>query len=138
MAEEQIKQLGEDRKMPRGFTGFCGVDFEAVGPGYCRTGCTVTEHHLNPWGAAHGGLAFTVMDSAAGVAALTCCPEGKATVTQCADSHFLRPVPPGRITAEARVLKSGRNTALVSVDLTDSEGRLLNRGEFEIFFADRK
>ena len=138
MTEEQIKQLGEERRVPHGFTGFCGVDFEEVGPGYCRTGCTVTEHHLNPWGVAHGGVAFTVMDSAAGVAALTTCADGKATVTQSADTHFLRPVLPGRITAQARVLKAGRNTALVSVDLTDSSGKLLNRGEFEIFYVDRR
>ena len=138
MTEEQIKKFAEERRNYQGFTGWCGISFEEISRGLCRTVCDITEHHLNPWGVAHGGVPFTMMDTAAGVAAQTTGPDGKASVTQSADIHFLRPIFPGRVTAEARVLKAGRNTALVTVDLTDSSGTLLNRGEFEIFYVDRK
>lgn len=120
----------------RGFARGCGIEILGYEQGLCRLRCQIGEGHLNPYGKAHGGLLFTLLDTAAGHAARTVCPADKAVVTQCGDIHFLRPVPPGPVTAVARVLKAGRRTALVSAELYDAAETPLVYGSFEIFYVD--
>ncbi len=122
----------------RDFGKYCGVVLEQLGKGYCRTGCQMEQHHLNYIDIVHGGVTFTLMDIAAGKAALSLREEGSTVVTQCADVHFLRPVRKGHICADARVVKSGRKTAFSVVDLLDEAGTVCAHGEFEIFYIDKK
>ena len=124
----------QSRLEAQGFASLCGITLETLTDGYCRLGCQMEEHHLNPGGIAHGGAIFAMMDTAAGTAGLTLCSKDQGVVTQCADVHFLRPVGLGYVYTEAKVLKAGRKTALVTADVLDENQVLHAHGEFELFF----
>ena len=133
--EELLKELRESR--PWGFTDYIGIKLEQASKGSVRLSCPIEERHLNPHGIAHGGVSFTMLDTACGVAGTTLCQEGHGVVTQCADIHFFRPVLPGTVYAESRILKAGRHTAFASADLLDEAGTVCVHGEFEMFFIDK-
>lgn len=133
---ERMEQL--DRAERSGFVGFCRIVREQSGDGFCRVSCQIGPEHLNPAGIAHGGVGFTMLDTAAGIAALSLCPEGQGVVTQSADTHFLRPLRPGPARAEARVVRSGGRSAFVLADLLDGEGTLCVHGAFELVYTHKK
>ena len=132
MTENELQDLIRVRH--KGFTSYCGVAIDEAGQGFCRAHVDLEARHLNPRGFAHGGLQSTLMDVAAGTAAITACDPPRMMVTQSAEIHYLRPASGGRLTAEARARRAGRSVAFVQVDVTDAEGRLVSTGSFELFY----
>lgn len=132
MTENETREL--IRRRHEGFTGFCGVVIDEAEAGVCRAHVDLEARHLNPRGFAHGGLQGTLMDVAAGCAAITAGDPPRMMVTQSAQAHYLRPCSGGRLTATAKTVKAGRYVAVVQVELTDGEGRLVTTGSFELFY----
>ena len=62
-----------------------------VGDGYAAFEGETGPHLLNPMGTVHGGWALTLIDSAAGCAALTLLPAGVATTVE-TKANFTRPI----------------------------------------------
>lgn len=90
----------------------------------------IRPESLNPFGMVHGGALCTLADNAAGVAVHT---DGRLYVTQSSTFNFLKNQGSGTIYATARVRHRGRTTALVAVDITGDNGRLLSTAEFTMF-----
>jgi len=90
----------------------------------------VKPFHKNYYGNVHGGVFFSLADSAAGFAART---DGRYYVTQTADMHYVRGESQGVVRADARVRYRGRTTALIHVDVTNEDGKLLATGEFTYY-----
>lgn len=134
--EELLERLQATR--PWGFTEYIGINMEQASEGFVRVSCQIEDRHLNPHKMAHGGVTFSMLDTASGIAGTTLCQEGQGIVTQCADIHFLRPVKPGTVYAESRILKAGRHTAFASAELRDESGNVCVRGEFEMFFVSKE
>lgn len=65
-----------------------GVEVLEAQPGYARCALTITARHANPHGVCHGGVLFTLADSAFGYA---CNAHGQVTLAQGADIDFVRP-----------------------------------------------
>ena len=65
-----------------------GMAIEAVGPGTATLSMTLREEHLNGHGSAHGGVVFTLADSAF---AFACNSYNEAAVAQEAQVTFLSP-----------------------------------------------
>jgi uncharacterized protein (TIGR00369 family) len=89
--------------------------------------CDPDESHYNPIGTVHGGLACTLLDSAAGCAVHTTLPQGYGYTTIEIAVKFLRPIlaSSGPLTCTATVTKPGRRVAFADVGLTDAAGTLL-------------
>ncbi len=136
MTETEIRQLIEKRH--QGFTGYSGVVIDEAGGGLCRAHVELEAHHLNPLGAAHGGLLATLLDVTAGTAAITAFDPPRWVVTQSADVHYLRPALGKRLTASAKTLKAGRSVAYVQAEICDEQGRVVTAGGYELFYIDRK
>lgn len=85
---------------------------------------------LNPMGGVHGGWALTLIDSAAGCAALTTLPAGSGYTTVETKGNLSRPITPstGRVRAEGRVVAGGRQVISAEVRVTDASGRVLAHG----------
>ena len=83
-----------------------------------------------PFGMVHGGALCTLADNAAGMAAHT---DGRLYVTQSSTFQFVKNQGSGTIYAAARVRHRGRSTALVSVEITGDNHRLLAVAEFTMF-----
>lgn len=104
-----------------------GCTLVAVEEGYVELECDTAEFMYNPMGSVHGGVAATLLDSAAGCAVHTTVPAGTGSTTLDLSVHFLRPVTSdlGLIRAIGTVLNRGRRTALGRAELRDGSKRLL-------------
>lgn len=76
-------------------------------------------------GIMHGGAIASLIDTASAFAVLSLLELPERTVTVDLTLHFLRPVSNGRIEARARVLRSGRRLATVSVEVSNEAGLLI-------------
>jgi len=105
------------------WTRALGVQFLALGPGFCRLGLTVQPHMVNFQGYPHGGVIFSLADIAFGAA---CNAHGEPAVALNMTISFLTAVPAGsRLVAEAREIKQGRRAGFYQVDVTSEMGALV-------------
>jgi uncharacterized protein (TIGR00369 family) len=89
------------------------------------------ERHYNPLNSVHGGLAMTMLDSAAGAAVHTTLVRGQLYSTVETKVNMVRPitVATGRIAAEGRVVHRGSRIATAEAALRAVEsGALLAHG----------
>ena len=89
--------------------------------------CEPGEFMYNPIGVVHGGVAATLLDSAASCAVHTVLPVGTAYTTVDLSVHLLRPMLErfGPVRAIGTVVNRGRRTALGKAEIRDGQGRLL-------------
>jgi len=97
-----------------------GMTVEHDAPGEAVVSMTVREDMLNGFAITHGGLVFTLADTAFAIA---CNEDDRVTVAGGADIAFLKSTTAGqRLTARAiRRVVSGRN-GLYDVTVTDESG----------------
>ena len=94
----------------------------------------IRDESKNSFGMVHGGAIYAMADNAAGFVVHT---DGRHHVTQTSALHFLRNQSEGTVTATARVRHRGNTTALVAVDITGDNGKLIATGEFTFFCVDK-
>ena len=107
--------------------GFGGFE---VGPGWARFAMTPGEHHYNPIGSVHGGVAATLLDSALGCAVHTTLEPGVGYTTVDLRVTFVRPLTAttGPVRCEGRVIHVGSRIATSEGRITDADGRLYAHG----------
>lgn len=109
-----------------GFIDYSGIKMTKAENGYAEGYIDILPHHLNPGGALHGGLVFTIMDTIGGFAARTL---GVLPTTLCSNINYLRPTTGvKRLTAKATCIKRGRNISVVRIDLLDDNDVLVASG----------
>ncbi len=134
MQRESLTELARSRL--QGFNIHCGIRLDLVEEGFCRGNCQIDERHVNPLGMAHGGLICTLMDVCSGNAAFYARSREGRMVTQGCDIHYLRPVPMGVMSCEARVVRAGARVCVVRAEVFDREGNLAADGTFTFFYLD--
>ncbi len=89
--------------------------------------CTPTAAMRNPLGSVHGGIAMTLLDSAAGAAVHTTLPAGHGYATLETKVNLVRAITPetGEVRAEGTIVHRGRRVATAEGRLTDRAGALL-------------
>ncbi len=98
-----------------------GMTVEAIGPGHARLRMTVREDMLNGHATCHGGLIFTLADSAFAFACNAC---NRVTVALGAQITFVEPARRGDVLiAEAREQSRTRRTGVYDVEVTTEDGR---------------
>ena len=80
----------------------------------------VTPRMTNNRGGLQGGLLATLIDIVAGCAALDGLAEGKSVATSDMHLHFLSAVTVGPAHAEATVVRRGKRTAVVQIEVHDA------------------
>lgn len=105
-----------------------GIYVEELRPGYARAVKTVTEEDLNPVDVPHGGVYFSLADTACGSAMVA---HGTVCVTINCSFSFLKSAQVGdKLTAEAREIQSGRSVCVLEARVTGPAGDLLAVGTF--------
>jgi 1,4-dihydroxy-2-naphthoyl-CoA hydrolase len=90
------------------------------------------EHHT-PWGIVHGGLYTSIIESAASLGASRAVEnQGQFAVGVNNQTDFLRPHVSGRLTVTARPIQQGRTLQLWLVELTNTEGKNVARGQVRL------
>lgn len=94
-----------------------GIKIDSAEPGKAVCSLILEERHMNENNVPMGGAIFTLADFTCAVAANGY--SERMTVSQNASITFLAPARGERLTAEAACLRSGRTTALLTVDIRD-------------------
>ena len=118
-----------------GYNRYNGVTIAEIGDGSSVIRVDLTPNSRNPQGWAHGGLIFSMCDTAAGVA---CMSHGTACATQHADIHYLRPGQGNFLLAAARELRYGRHTGVYSVEVTNEQGVVAAHATVTMFLTGEK
>lgn len=107
-----------------------GLRIRSVSPDEVVATLTVDpEKHFHPWGAVHGGVYCSVIETLATLgAALSAIPEGKLAVGVENHTSFVRSVRAGELTARGAALNRGRQMHLWEVRIVDERERLVARG----------
>jgi len=101
---------------------YLGVTVDDERPGEAEASIDVGERHLNPNGVVHGGVVFTLVDTAMGRATIFVLDEGSYCASIEVSVRFLRAVTEGWMTARVTVLQAGRR-------IVQQEGRVTVDGE---------
>ncbi len=116
---EVRKRLKESRA-----TRLFGFSLEAAERGRAVLRLDVRQRHKQIHGMVHGGVLAALADNASGIAAYTVIPRGRHLVTVELKINFLEPVRGGKVLAEGRVLRRGRNFVVTECEIRDGRGPL--------------
>lgn len=130
------QKLKDTRNTQNPFSNRLGIWVEEIQEGYARVTKSVGPDDLNPVEVPHGGVYFSMADTACGSAMAS---HGYYAVTVNASYNFLRSGKPGDVlTAEAREVKPGRTLSVFDVQISNQDGVLLGTGTFTFFRLDKK
>lgn len=103
-----------------------GLELVEVTGGRAVFAIEPAEHHYNPIGVVHGGVAATLLDSAMGCAIHSMLPAGAGYTTLEMKVNFVRAmmVGTGRVRCEAKVIHVGSRTATAEGRIVDADGKL--------------
>ncbi len=122
--EKQHLEYAKSRMKLSKFSVLMGIDVERLSEGGAVLGMTVGDHHRQIHNVVHGGAIATLADTAGAIAAYTVAPEGVELATIELKINYLLPIAEGKIEAEGRVLRAGRNFMVVECDVRNHEGAL--------------
>jgi uncharacterized protein (TIGR00369 family) len=124
---EQMQAIADGRAPAAAIQGLLSFDLVKVGEGRAVFVCTPTAAMRNPMGSVHGGVAMTLLDSAAGAAVHSTLAAGQSYATLETKVNFVRAISHdvGEVRAEGAVVHRGGRVATADGRLTDPTGRLL-------------
>lgn len=105
------------------FSQWLGIEVLNIKEGYSKIRMTVREEMINGFGIVHGGVAFSLADSAF---AFACNNRNNLSVALDTSINFTKPVHPGDIlTAEAKEIHNGRSTGLYHITITNQRDHIV-------------
>lgn len=105
------------------FSQWLGIEVIEIREGYSKIKMTVREEMQNGLGIVHGGIAFSLADSAF---AFACNNRNNLSVALDTSINFLKPSHPGDVlTAEAKELHNGKSTGLYHVEIFNQNNHLI-------------
>ena len=101
-----------------------GIELDEISEGVATLGLNVRKELKQNHGVVHGGAIASLIDTAMAFAIITLLAPGEKVSTVDLTVSYLRPLTKGRITARARVVRSGRRLLVVSADVFANDGIL--------------
>jgi uncharacterized protein (TIGR00369 family) len=98
-----------------------GLELGEVGRGVASVRLEVREELKQYQGVVHGGAVASLIDTAAAFAVLTQLEINERVTTTDLTIHYLRPANSGRLTATARIVRTGRRLIVLSVEVTNDQ-----------------
>ena len=122
--ERWATELVRERMKESNAIGHLGFDVEKVEKGRAIFVLDVRAHHKQIHGVVHGGILAALADTTAAIAVYTVVPRGTEIATVELKINYLEPVPGGRIKADARVLRAGRNFVVAECEILNEDQSL--------------
>lgn len=105
------------------FSQWLGIEVLDVREGYSKIKMTVRDEMINGFGIVHGGIAFSLSDSAF---AFACNNRNNLSVALDTSINFIKPVHPGDIlTAEAKEIHNGKSTGLYHITIQNQRDHIV-------------
>ena len=122
---EQLPPLSEElrqRLTSSGYFQLIGLHIDHAQEGQCTVRIQVNEHLQHYQKIVHGGVIFTLADTAMSLALLSALPSEMLISTIEAKINYLRPVRAGELIAEANIIHKGRTTAVLESSVYNING----------------
>jgi uncharacterized protein (TIGR00369 family) len=119
--EQEFVDFARSRVKRSKFSELMGFEVEKLFAGGAVVSMRTEDHHRQIHNVMHGGVLAALADTAAAIAAYTVVPRGAEVVTVELKINYLLPVAAGKVCAEGRVLRAGRNFVVVECDVTNQE-----------------
>lgn len=116
------------------FIHHVGMKVDEAGPGQARCSLDVQDFHRNGTGVVHGGVLFTLADTAMGAALYALLEEGEICATVEIKIGYFKPVFEGALVCTAALVNKGKS--LASLEASIHQGDVLvskASGTFSIF-----
>lgn len=94
------------------------------------------ERHMSIADRAHGGVLFSLLDTALGRAIIHHLPEGRGCATVEMKVNYFRPIQRGRIQARASMKELTRSLAYAEGEIRNQEDKVLARATGTFFLTD--
>src|SRR5688500_10791937 len=105
------------------FSQWLGIEILEIKEGYSRIKMTVRKEMINGFGIVHGGIAFSLADSAF---AFACNNRNILSVALDTSINFLKPVQVDDVlVAEAKEMHNGKSTGLYHISITNQNNHLV-------------
>ena len=99
------------------FSQWLGIKVLQVKEGYCKVQLTLRNEMLNGFGVIHGGVAFSLADSAF---AFACNNRNNLSMALDTSITFIKATKPGDVlTAEAKEVHNGKSTGLYVINVSN-------------------
>lgn len=105
---------------------FLGIEFIEIGDDYLVARMPVDARTRQPLGIMHGGASCVLAETVGSIAANFCVPEGYYCVGLDINTNHIRSVREGMVTARTTPYHLGRSTQVWSIEIKDSENRLVS------------
>lgn len=130
----EVAQSWIEQGYVAGFTGALRIKPVWAVKGEARFVCAVDGQHANFVGLVHGGVAASLVDVAAGTAAMTLIAPGETILTVDLSVRYLNPAPLAveELIASAVVTYHDRRKAICDAKVTDPQGNLIVLGAAHI------
>lgn len=105
------------------FSKWLGIEILKISEGYSKINMTIRKEMINGFGISHGGIAFSLADSAF---AFACNNRNNLSVALDTSINFIKPVHVDDIlTAEAKELHNGKSTGLYHISITNQNNHTI-------------
>jgi uncharacterized protein (TIGR00369 family) len=118
------------------FTEYLGFRTLGVQGGAFVIELDLEARHMSRAARAHGGVLFSLLDTALGRAVIDELPPGRGCATVELKINYFRPVQTGTIRAAGRCVQRTKSLAYAEGDITNAEGKLLARATGTFFLTD--
>lgn len=123
--EEKLKEVFETGFIKNNNYKIINVDENG-----CKIEGEITDTSLNPFGIAHGGFIFGLVDTTAGLLANLF---GNAVTTN-SSINYINKGKGSKLIAEAKLIKKGKAITTCECDVFDEEGILVAKAILEYFY----
>ena len=105
-----------------GFMTYNGLYIVESRDNYIKIGVDITDKSLNPYRVVHGGLIYTLADSAMGIVLAAAVKNG---VTLNCNIEYLSPGTGKKLFADTEIIKIGKTIAVVKSNVINEENKLI-------------
>ena len=105
------------------FSKWLGIEILATSEGYSKIKMTVRKEMINGFGIVHGGIAFSLADSAF---AFACNNRNNLSVALDTSINFIKPVHVDDVLiAEAKEIHNGKSTGIYQISITNQKDQMV-------------
>jgi len=94
------------------------------------------QKHMSRANRVHGGVLFTLLDSALGRSILSALPEGRGCATVEIKVNYFRPIQAGRVTARGVLRELTRSLGYAEGEVVNEQGKVLARASGTFFLTE--
>ena len=117
------------------FAADMGIEFLGVIDGATTLQLDLEQRHMSRANRVHGGVLFTLLDSALGRSIVNALPEGRGCATVEIKVNYFRPIQSGRVTARGFLKELTKSLGYAEGEVLNEEGKVLARASGTFFLT---